>query len=132
MPRALAFCVWYAFGMPKAYPSYLAGQNHPRNRKRSHPELKRLWKRGASIAGVNSLLRAEREPDNPYDPYAVGIWLVSPRVRLGYLPERHLWVGEAMDEGKEIHVWIEGMQRKGGWFRRKYYVDLAIQADRRE
>lgn len=72
-----------------------------------------------------AIIFALREPDNPYDDKAVAIYTRDPYYKLGYLPQKHHWVADAMDEGSEITVLIRHIRREG-FFNKKYFVDLEI------
>lgn len=111
--------------MVREYPSFLVGQNAPERRRNAHRVLRDLSKRLAQVRGLDSLLSVEREPDNPYDERAVAVYLRSPRTKLGYIPQRHGWVCDALEEGTVVDVYVNRIERKG-LLNRKYLVDLAL------
>lgn len=91
--------------------------------------LKDLWKRQCRVVGVDDLIVVVRESDNRHDPMAVAVYLASPRIRLGYLPCKHSWVAEALDEGRRVSICFEGVRREGPVFFRRYLVDLSVIAE---
>ena len=115
--------------MGKRYTSYLAGQNHPSNRKRTHPVLNRLWTRRSVARDDASVLEVFRDLDNEFDDLAVAIYQRDPRVLLGYIPRKHDWIARALDEGKVLTIVIDDIQRRG-LVRRKYYVDLLVTVEK--
>lgn len=110
----------------KAYPSFLVGHNTPNPRKAIVHKMIEVMRQGLNEVRHNGdFLVAKREPDNPYYNKAVAIYTRDPYEKLGYLPQKHHWVADAMDEGTPILVTITDV-RKEGFFSKKYYVDLDI------
>ena len=97
----------------KSYPSYLVGQNKGPQRSTVHKLLHILRQEINDIKGNSDMLLVRREPDNPYDDKAVAIYLRDPDYKLGYLPQKHHWVADALDEGSEVLALIKEIRREG-------------------
>ena len=66
--------------------------------------------------GAGEPLELIREPTNPSSDHAVAYYHRA--VHLGYVPRRHRWVAEALDDGLRLMVIVENV--KSGWiFRRR-------------
>lgn len=89
----------------RSYPSWIAGLKYPA------PDG---TDRGAYCAGLaeGSLLNMSREPTNKFDSNAVA--LHHDGKNLGYIPQRHAWVGEAIDEGKALQCAVIEVEVTGG------------------
>lgn len=70
-------------------------------------------------------LELRREPDNPYDPGAVAVWVTHPESgKLGYISskEANKWVADVVDEGDVTGVSLKWMG----------YGKVSIRGERRE
>jgi hypothetical protein len=57
-------------------------------------------------------LTLEREAANPYDPFAVGIWLGN--LKVGFVPRgKNLEVAWALDRGDKVAATFDGLQEGG-------------------
>jgi hypothetical protein len=104
----------------RSYPSWIAGLKFP------GPDG---TDRGAYCAGLaeGSLLNIVPEPTNKFDSDAVA--LHHDGKHLGYIPERHAWVGEAIDEGKLLQCAVVEVEVTGGGIfsrRRAEHVETRI------
>jgi hypothetical protein len=61
--------------------------------------------------GAGEPLELIREPTNPSSDHAVAYYHRA--VHLGYVPRRHRWVAEALDDGLRLMVIVENV--KPGW-----------------
>jgi len=104
----------------RSYPSWIAGLKYPA------PDG---TDRGAYCAGLaeGSLLNMVSEPNNKFDPNAVAL---HPHGKhLGYVPQRHAWVSEAIDEGKLLQCAVIEVETTGGGIfsrRRAEHVETRI------
>ena len=111
--------------MTKFYPSYLVGHNKDKNRAAIHKCLEIFRQSLRKVANDSKYLRLVRESDNPYDSDAVAVYMTDPEMRIGYIPSKHHWVTEALDEGTKIDVFFKDI-RKEGFLRKRYYCDLSL------
>ena len=96
----------------RSYPSWIAGLKFPA------PDG---TNRGTYCAGLTegSSLNMVPEPTNKFDSHAVA--LHHNGKHLGYIPQRHAWVGEAIDEGKVLQcIVVEVEVTGGGIFSRRH------------
>lgn len=114
----------------KSYPSYIVGQNRQERKKLAHTAIKLLSRDKSGL----TLVSLHREPDNPYDQNAVAVYVNNPGklpadddrgIKVGYLPAKHSWVAEVLDEDREVFVEITSIRREGLLFP-KFFVDLML------
>lgn len=90
----------------RRYPSYVAGLAYDvRLRSGAISRSKYAF---ANVRPGDHLM-AVRQPNHPEDPGAVA--LVHMQFPLGYVPRRHAWVGQALDEGDEVEVKVVSVER---------------------
>lgn len=104
----------------RSYPSWIAGLKYP------GPDG---TDRGAYCAGLaeGSHLKMLPEPGNAFDSKAVA--LHHNGRHLGYIPQRHSWVGRAIAEGKELQCTVVEVEIAGGGIfskRRAEHVETRI------
>jgi tellurite resistance protein len=104
----------------RSYPSWVAGLKHPA------PDG---TDRSAYCAGLaeGSLLNMIPEPTNKFDSNAVA--LHHDGKHLGYIPQRHAWVCEAIDEGRVLQCAVIEVEVTGGGIfsrRRAAHVETRI------
>jgi hypothetical protein len=87
----------------RAYPCAIAGLAHAGADGRPRADLVRALPVGA-------VLRLLAEPGNPHDPDAVGVWRDG--AHLGYVPMRHGWVAEALDEGDDLAAVLSRVEER--------------------
>ena len=76
---------------------------------------------------VGSQVTLRREPDNSHDPMAVMV--TYRRHCVGYIPQRHHWVAEALDIGRPLTCHVTQIDVEGWlWWQRARYVALTIGA----
>jgi hypothetical protein len=73
---------------------------------------------------VGSRLQLVPEPTNRYSDKAVAI--VHQDRHLGYIPDRHDWIADAIAESKQLSCDIDRIEIKGLLFRRASFVGLRI------
>jgi hypothetical protein len=74
---------------------------------------------------VSTRLDLIPEPDNPHDQYAVAV--KHKGHHLGYIPARHSWIGDALnDEGAVLGCDVDKIETVGWLFRRASFVGLRI------
>jgi hypothetical protein len=57
-------------------------------------------------------LTLEREADNPFDAFAVGIWRLG--LKLGYIPKtKNIEIAWALDRGDPVAATFDGLQEGG-------------------
>jgi hypothetical protein len=96
------------------YPSWIAGLAH---KGRGRYCLKHLHK--------GSQVTLRREPDNLHDAMAVAV--TYSRHHIGYIPQRHRWVAEALDEGRTLACHVTEIDVEGWLFwKRARQVGLII------
>lgn len=79
--------------LDRHYPSWVAGLHFPDQNGIDRGLYCAQIKIGDEIKMV-------REPENPHDPKAVGLWHKSQHI--GYIPMKHEWIAEAIDEKRRI------------------------------
>ncbi|XIA63093.1 hypothetical protein ACFIOY_27955 [Bradyrhizobium sp. TZ2] len=104
----------------RSYPSWIAGLKYPA------PDG---TDRGAFCAGLaeGSLLDMVPEPTNKFDSNAVALHRNGKH--LGYIPQRHVWVSEAIGEGKILQCAVIEVEVAGGGIfskRRAEHVETRI------
>ena len=61
---------------------------------------------------VGTALILKREPDNPFDAFAIGIWRVG--IKLGFVPKTsNVEVAWVLDAGTEVTAFFTGHQEAG-------------------
>lgn len=110
---------------PKLYPSFLVGQNKGKHRRTIHKMLRVISESLEGLSDDPTFLVPRREPDNPHNPKSVAIYTRDPWFKIGYLPDKHNWVADAMDEGAHINIYIRKVIKRGFFFP-KYYVDFDL------
>lgn len=109
----------------RTYPSWIAGLRYRgpdgTNRGRYCTHLR-----------SGTALNLVREPDNPHSKSGLAVAVRHKGAHLGYIPSRHHWVGEAMDEGKWITCLVERIELRGLIFRRARFVGLRLTVGARE
>jgi hypothetical protein len=90
----------------KKYPSYVAGLPYANEDGTSRAEY------AATHAREGARLRPQLEPDNPVDPKAVALYLGA--FKIGYVPERHHWIHDALCEGDFLDIAIVDVIAHGG------------------
>jgi hypothetical protein len=94
----------------RSYPSWIA------DLKRKSPAGIDRRKYAYEHVAPGEALELVREPANQNDDYAVAYYHRG--VHLGYVPKRHRWIAEALDDGLRLAVIAEKV--KTGWiFRRR-------------
>lgn len=83
----------------RVYPSFVAGLAYP---DPVSGTIRADYALG--LVREDDELIPRREPDNPYDPKAV--LLLHQGFGLGYVPRRHDWIADAMDDGKRIRIFV--------------------------
>ena len=88
--------------LARHYPSWVAGLEY---------ESPQGVDRAAYCARLKlyDFIRLVREPDNPHDDGAVAVW--HGKVHIGYIPRKHAWIGEAMDEGHLMGAVVRAIER---------------------
>lgn len=104
----------------RSYPSWIAGLKYPA------PDGS---DRGGYCAGLaeGSLLEMVPEPSNKFDSNAVA--LHHNGKHLGYIPQRHAWVGQAIRQGKILQCAVIEVEVAGGGIfskRRAEHVETRI------
>ena len=94
----------------RSYPSWIAGIQYP------SPDGTDRATYCAGLA-IGSALRLKPEPDNAYDESAVALHHENRHV--GYVPRRHSWVGDAINEGKVLECCVVDIEIAGGFLRRR-------------
>ncbi|CAN7333670.1 HIRAN domain-containing protein [Bosea sp. LjRoot90] len=86
----------------RSYPSFVAGLSHSVRWKGSTRSRSRY-----AVVEIRPGDRLEvvRTPDHPDDPGAVA--LSHNGFPLGFVPRRHAWVGQALDEGDVIQIVVD-------------------------
>lgn len=84
----------------RVYPSHVAGLRH------ADPEsgVGRAAYARARVHDDDELMPV-REPANPHDPKAVR--LDHGTFPLGYIPRRHDWIADALDEGATVRIFVD-------------------------
>jgi hypothetical protein len=100
------------------YPSFIAGLRY-----RSPDGLNRA-RYCATHVKAGDFLEMVRERDNAYSTRAVA--LHSGGHHLGYIPERHRWVGRALDDGETMACMVTEVRTHGWLFVRAHRVSLMI------
>lgn len=107
-----------AGGELRWYPSWIAGLAW-----RSPTGLKR-WTYVYRHLKPGIELELRREPLNKFDHLAVAYYHHGNHV--GYVPRKHHWVAEAMDEGHRLSAIVHELEIKGLFIRRATHVRTAI------
>ncbi len=81
----------------RAYPSFVAGLAHSVRHKGACRSRARY---AFAMVHAGDPLLLVREPDNPHDDRAVAVHHQG--FPLGYVPKRHRWVADSIDEGDRI------------------------------
>ncbi len=83
----------------RVYPSFVAGLAYP---DPASGTIRADYALG--LVREDDELIPRREPDNPHDPKAV--LLLHQGFGLGYVPRRHDWIADAIDDGKRIRIFV--------------------------
>ena len=121
MPRELHDSVWTGI---KGYPSWIAGIKY------RGPDGTDRGKYCARNLSAGAVLDLVLEPDNLHSRWAVAI--KHHGRHLGYVPERHHWVGCALREGKALSCVVNQMETEGWLFRRRarfVALDISVSDD---
>jgi hypothetical protein len=87
----------------------------------------------AAVLDPGSPVVLIREPDNPADPFAVGVWLLeagAPRWRLGYLDRTVASrIAPRLDAGTEVVAVLDGWVEEpdGRWRRPLLYLRAGVE-----
>lgn len=115
--------LWAAISLPdlrtRSYPSWIAGLRY------TGPDG---TNRGKYCKGLRpgTVLSLVREPDNPHSESGLAVAVKHSGRHLGYIPNRHHWVGSAMDEGKVVDCVVDRINTTGWFFVRARFVGLTL------
>lgn len=83
---------------------YISGTNYCKSMPEIFPNLKE-----------NVSLTVKRDPDNEYDPCAIGVYYDT--VRIGWVPMKdNIVMSRLMDAGKAFTCKVVKTSRKGSWY----------------
>lgn len=108
----------------RSYPSWIAGLKYP-----GPDGTNRGWYCKGLRPGT--MLNLVREPDNPHSESGLAVAVTHEGRHLGYIPSRHEWVGEAIDEDKVVTCIVDRIEISGWLFRRARFVGLILSVARR-
>ena len=106
--------------MARTYSSWITGLRYP------GPDGTNRQKYCCSLRS-GTVVRLVREPENQYSDLAVGVKYQDRH--LGYIPDRHAWIADAIDEGKILTCTVSRIETVGFFFPRAKYVGLSVSVD---
>jgi hypothetical protein len=115
--RAQAMAL-FAEGSVRCYPSWIAGL------RRKSPAGVNRRRYAFDHLGPGEALELVREPGNQRDHHAVVYYHRG--VHLGYVPKRHRWVPDAIDDGHRVAAIVDNVKIGGLLRRRAKFVSTRI------
>jgi hypothetical protein len=103
----------------RSYPSWIAGLRHrgPKPERLNRGQYCRHLKKGTPVQLVP-------EPNNRYSNHAVAV--MHDGHHLGYIPDRHGWIADALAEGQRLSCVVRTVEFSGWLFRRASLVGLQV------
>lgn len=109
----------------RAYPSFLVirdtSVSYASVRKLLQEAKKNFW----NVRANPNFLKLVQEEENAYTHKPVAVYITDPPVKIGYLPVKHSWAYDALEEGKVVEVFVDRI-KKVGFFKPRYLVDLML------
>lgn len=103
----------------RSYPSWIAGLKYTGPDGTNRGRYCKCLRPGMALSLV-------REPDNPHSKSGLAVAVKHAGRHLGFIPDRHQWVGRAIDEGQFVTCIIDRIDTAGWLFVRARFVGLTL------